>query len=349
MTERVILLSTADFHNEIWTNKQYIAAGLSKHMQVIYIESLGLRSPKLTLRDIKRVISRLFSLGRDTRDEAHDRSDTSDLRIVSPRVLPFPGIYLCRRVNQILMSRWIRRLGITDADVLWTFSPITYGLEGAAGKTVYHSVDLLHTLPGIPSKAVLAAERQLMVAADACIASSKVIVEHLRTAANTPIELWENVADTRLFSYVPGMARENRAIFAGHLTPTKVDFECLRSVTAQGVRVAIAGQIAADGSRLSDVDSNFLCDDMVEYLGVLTPAELATEVARSKVGLIPYELNSHTRGIFPMKVYEYLAAGIPVVSTDLESLHGVNIKGLLKAAPDVYGVEVEKAIQDFTE
>ena len=31
--------------------------------------------------------------------------------------------------------------------------------------------------------------------------------------------------------------------------------------------------------------------------------------------LIPYALNELTDGIFPMKVYEYLAAGLPVVAT----------------------------------
>ena len=36
--------------------------------------------------------------------------------------------------------------------------------------------------------------------------------------------------------------------------------------------------------------------------------------------LIPYRLNRLTESIFPMKVYEYLAAGLPVVSTPLRSL-----------------------------
>ena len=41
------------------------------------------------------------------------------------------------------------------------------------------------------------------------------------------------------------------------------------------------------------------------------------------VGLIPYASNQLTASIFPMKVYEYLAAGLPVVSTPLPALSDV--------------------------
>ncbi len=40
-------------------------------------------------------------------------------------------------------------------------------------------------------------------------------------------------------------------------------------------------------------------------------------------GLIPYARNELTNSIFPMKVYEYLAAGLPVVATPLPALEGV--------------------------
>jgi glycosyltransferase involved in cell wall biosynthesis len=46
--------------------------------------------------------------------------------------------------------------------------------------------------------------------------------------------------------------------------------------------------------------------------------------------LIPYALNELTASIFPMKVYEYLAAGLPVVATPLPSLDGV--EGVVTAA-----------------
>ncbi len=36
---------------------------------------------------------------------------------------------------------------------------------------------------------------------------------------------------------------------------------------------------------------------------------------------MPYAINDLTRSVFPMKVYEYLAAGLPVVTTPLPALN----------------------------
>jgi glycosyltransferase involved in cell wall biosynthesis len=52
-------------------------------------------------------------------------------------------------------------------------------------------------------------------------------------------------------------------------------------------------------------------------------AELPAWLGAADVGLIPYAANAYTAAVFPMKVYEYLAAGLPVVSTPLPSLAGV--------------------------
>ncbi len=52
-------------------------------------------------------------------------------------------------------------------------------------------------------------------------------------------------------------------------------------------------------------------------------------------GLIPYARNELTGSIFPMKVYEYLAAGLPVVATELPAL--ANVSEVAKA-PDAQGM-----------
>ena len=46
-------------------------------------------------------------------------------------------------------------------------------------------------------------------------------------------------------------------------------------------------------------------------------------MAAFDVGLIPYLWNDYTRSCFPLKLYEYLAAGKPVVATGLPELAGM--------------------------
>ena len=88
--------------------------------------------------------------------------------------------------------------------------------------------------------------------------------------------------------------------------------------------VVLAGPRSIDG-----VKGNAVLDECSSRrravdpdLGNLTRQELAEAIAESEVGLIPYVENAYTAGVFPMKVYEYLAGGLSVVATRLPSLLG---------------------------
>ena len=55
----------------------------------------------------------------------------------------------------------------------------------------------------------------------------------------------------------------------------------------------------------------------MHLLGRKNYAELPAYLKGMDVALIPFAINELTRGVNPVKLYEYLAAGKPVVSADL--------------------------------
>lgn len=55
----------------------------------------------------------------------------------------------------------------------------------------------------------------------------------------------------------------------------------------------------------------------VTLLPQMPKLELNNYLAKMKIGLIPYLVNSLTQGVYPTKLFEYLSAGVPVVSTPL--------------------------------
>jgi glycosyltransferase involved in cell wall biosynthesis len=69
-------------------------------------------------------------------------------------------------------------------------------------------------------------------------------------------------------------------------------------------------------------------------LGPRPYAALPAVLRSADAGLIPYALNELTMSIFPMKVYEYLAAGLPVVATPLPAIEDVRE---VRRAPDATG------------
>ncbi|MEQ8241453.1 MAG: glycosyltransferase, partial [Cyclobacteriaceae bacterium] len=58
----------------------------------------------------------------------------------------------------------------------------------------------------------------------------------------------------------------------------------------------------------------------VKFLGAKSPKELVKSMKSIDLGLIPFVKNEFTKSIYPLKINEYLAAGIPVVSTDFADL-----------------------------
>ncbi|MGV9712268.1 glycosyltransferase [Gordonia sp. NPDC003424] len=323
----VVVLSTADYFSSVWTNKQHLALGLVNNGYTVqYIESMGLRRPTLAISDLSRIYGRL----RRSRRNHSSEKVPSGLEIIKPPVIPYHGWRIARRLNEASIRRFLLpRLQSEPGTTLWTFSPMTYGIEEHFDQVVYHSVDLVHHMPAMPSEALLEAEKHLIHAADHVVASSSGVAEHLESVGATSVRLWENVAAVDIFSAAFGVTRSPTVLFAGNLTPTKVDFALLSEVANQpGINLRIAGPISIDGTTAGRHVRLLFERKNVEYLGNLSPKELAIECGRASVGLIPYLRNSYSAGVFPLKVYEYLAAGMTVVSTRIHSLQERNIPGV---------------------
>jgi glycosyltransferase involved in cell wall biosynthesis len=64
--------------------------------------------------------------------------------------------------------------------------------------------------------------------------------------------------------------------------------------------------------------------DNVHVFGTVGQRELAATVQACDVGIIPHRDQAGIRAMSPLKLYEYLAAGLPVVSVDLPPIHGVD-------------------------
>jgi glycosyltransferase involved in cell wall biosynthesis len=61
----------------------------------------------------------------------------------------------------------------------------------------------------------------------------------------------------------------------------------------------------------------------VRWLGLQPYDTLPAAIAAFDVALIPYLDNPYTQSVFPLKVFEYLAAGKPVVASGLPSIAGL--------------------------
>lgn len=71
------------------------------------------------------------------------------------------------------------------------------------------------------------------------------------------------------------------------------------------------------GGILEEAAKSIIQMPNVTYIPQIAKTELNSYLAKMKLGLIPYIINAHTVGVYPTKLFEYLAAGVPVLSTPL--------------------------------
>lgn len=70
----------------------------------------------------------------------------------------------------------------------------------------------------------------------------------------------------------------------------------------------------------------------LSYLGLKPYNNLPGYLQQFNIGLIPFQLTDMTKGCNPIKLYEYAAAGIPVVATPLPELSHVSYSGVYLAS-----------------
>ncbi|WP_433293056.1 glycosyl transferase family 1 [Actinoplanes sp. CA-030573] len=340
----ILVLGTAEWNAQIATNQHYVVRELSRMFDVQFVESLGLRRPKLDAKDLGRMAGRLRrSVGASEPAESSTRPVPARAKVISPIVVPVHR-RSTRLTNRILLHRAVAEWReSTRPKILWAFTPVTYDLEQYADATIYHCVDILREFPGIDEVAVDAGERNLAERARFAIATSHAVADHLRGMGFPLVHTLPNVADVDVFASAsrPSAQRRPAALFAGNLTPHKLDFELLRELTI-ALRgrgdMLLAGPVAAGGGGF-DGELAELQRLGAQHLGVLTLDRLAQVTGEVSVGLIPYARNSYTTGVSPLKCYEYLAGGIHVVSTPIPEV--------VRAAANTHFIEVADSTPGF--
>lgn len=322
--ETILILANAEWDWPNRINCHHIAARLARDNHVIFVDTIGGRTP--APREFKKIARRLRRVAGGVR-QIDDR-----LTVLAPFVLPIYGSETVRRLNTELLAAQIRRtLPKKTKPILWIYLPALVGLVGKFDEklVIYHCIDEHAANPNVPADRIREWERQLLSEADGVLASSSTLFEDKR-GFNAHTYYLPNVADSDVFSAarsgslpVPPELRDIQhpiAGFVGNISAYKMDLDLLAEVASSnpGWSFVLIGPVGR-GDPSTDV-SRLVALKNVHLLGERPYAELPCYVAAFDVCLIPFNQNESTRGTLPMKFFEYLAAGKPIVATDLPAL-----------------------------
>jgi teichuronic acid biosynthesis glycosyltransferase TuaH len=134
--------------------------------------------------------------------------------------------------------------------------------------------------------------------------------------------------------------------FVGHVSQ-RIDVALLEAVARRGISLLLVGPVTEGGPAGWD---DLLKLPNVLAVGRQEHADLPSFYAAMDVGLTPYADTAFNRASYPLKTLEYLAAGLPVVSSDLPATHSLNSQLVVCAAsPAAFASAVEKAAADAHE
>lgn len=330
-----VCVGFAEWDTELWTNQHHLMARLGTQDRVLFVESLGLRRPQLASgRDLKRIARRLWTGLRPAREVS---TPFGTVHVLSPLVLPLHDKAFARSINRRLLPWLVRRAagcaGLSPRPILWGYVPQAEVLLKTLDPSivVYHCVDDIAAQDGIDAVGFRAAEERFAGRADLVLASAPALAERMRSL-NVNVLYAPNVADTDAFAAAlsPGPVDpaldtllSPRIVFTGAIAAKKLDLELLTGLAdaRPDWSIALVGPVGL-GDPGTDVRA-LASRPNVHLLGGRAYEELPTVLRGADAALIPYRRTQLTTSIFPMKVYEYLAAGLPVVATPLPALAGI--------------------------
>jgi glycosyltransferase involved in cell wall biosynthesis len=300
------------------TSNHHVLRELARTRRVLWLNSVATRTPKLTSgRDLGKIRRKLGEFTRGPVRVEHD------LWVFSPLVLPLPHSAWARTINQQILRATIRglrwRLGL-DEFQLWTFLPNVADYVGTLGETlaVYYCVDEWSMFSYVDRAHTVAAERALLGKVDCVFAINHALAEAKRAVhAETHVSPHgvDHAAfaraldpDTRVPADLAALARPVIGFYG--TVQDWVDLELVAAVARARPQwtIALIGQVLSDASAIAGIPN-------VHLLGRRPHAELPAYCKGFDVGWIPYRIDERMTFVNPIKLREYLSAGLPVVST----------------------------------
>lgn len=305
------------------TSKHHVMRLLSEHTDVLWVESSGMRAPSVARAgDLRRVATKLRRMTGGTR-RALPR-----LTVLSPPSVPLPSSPVARSLNARLYAGSVRRalagMGNPAPPLLWVYTPTIarYLPQLRRSGLVYHCVDRWWAFEEYDPAEMRACHEILCREADHVFASAKALEDDCRQFTNRVTYLphgvqWEHFR-TAVTAAPPRPAdlpaSESVVGFVG-MIDTWVDQDLLVALARRiaPAQVVLVGHARVDTSRLE-------AEPNIHLLGRKPFAELPAYLAAFDVALIPFAMNELTTAVNPIKLREYLSAGVPVVTTALPEI-----------------------------
>ena len=187
--------------------------------------------------------------------------------------------------------------------------------------TVYYCFDEISAGPWTKEHGACSEKRFLQMV-DACVVSSSGLYQ-TKALLTKRCFVVPNGVNFDLFRSGFSFPKKQPVVigFIGMIA-SRIDFSILEAIVRHfpDATLILAGGVSFDGRSVDEEVARLKTYPNVQLTGVQPHETLPAFLKSFHVGIIPNVKNTQTVAVYPMKINEYLAAGIPVVCTDFAPL-----------------------------
>jgi glycosyltransferase involved in cell wall biosynthesis len=334
-----------------WTgdplSKTHLMKLLAKDNRVLWVNSIGYRAPTASAADLSRAWRKLKAAASPLSEPL------PNLHVLSPLAVPAWGSPAVRAFNKKFL-RWQVRRAMRKLrfrrPVNWVFNPAAAVLAGSLGedRVIYYCVDEYTAFSGVPSESLIELERGLLRRADLVVVSAERLLRS-KGRHNPRSVLVRHGVDFDHFrraldpaTAVPAEVRDLPKPVIGYfglMSPDWVDVPLLEAVARHfaGGSLVLLGKVAMDLGPLARLPN-------VRVLGRKPYESLPAYCKGFDAAVIPFPVSEVTLNANPLKAREYLAAGLPVVSTPIPEVEVLGLCGIGRT-PGEFCHRLEEALR----
>jgi GT2 family glycosyltransferase len=314
------------YHNKAHSDFQLMRS-VAERRRVLVVNSIGMRmpTPGRSTHVARRIARKLRSVAKLVR---RPLPELPGFYVMSPLPLPFYGSPLLRKVNAVLVRTQVRlvaaalRLG---TPVIMVTIPTAWDVVEPMRRRslVFNRSDRHSDFPEADRASIQALEHRLLDHSDLVLYVSRMLMDEESPRTGDRAHFIDHGVDVDHFraSAEADLPADLRAVptpragFFGALDDFVVDFDLVERVAVELPHVSLV--LIGDATHPME---RFEKHPNVHWLGFRPYEQIPAYGSGFDVALMPWQDNEWIRYSNPIKLKEYLALGLPVVSTSFAEL-----------------------------
>ncbi|HEY7438023.1 MAG TPA: glycosyltransferase [Acidimicrobiia bacterium] len=331
MTRRpgVICFAAQDwwYHNRAHSEVQLMLR-IARTQPVLLVNSIGMRTPRpgRTSQAGRRIVRKVGSIARGLRRPV---DGLPNFHVLSPVTVPMLGNDLVRAANTASVRTQVelaaRSIGIEDPAIFVTIPTAWDVIQGMHRRTLlYNRADKHSAFGDIDRPAIEALERDLLRTSDHVLYVSHALLDAERALTGDRAVFLDHGVDLEHFRPRPPTEEPDdlapiphpRIGFFGGINDYTVDVPLLERTAREipDAQLVLIGDSTVPMNGLESLPN-------VHWLGFRPYERIPAYASGFDVALMPWCDSEWIAACNPVKMKEYLALGLPVVSTEFPEVH----------------------------